>query len=162
MTTLPAAFAAKVRRSDCLVWIGATNNKGYGVLIVDGEHVLAHRLAYAAEFGPIPDGMVIDHVCRVRNCVNPMHLEAVTQAENQRRGRSAASLQVGDTCQNGHLIGPGGLYERPSGATECRECRSSGAHRANGRRRPTRQRRAPAVARDLDAIASVDSQGGAA
>lgn len=153
--TLPAGFATKVRLTDCHVWIGATNNKGYGLACVgDGKIELAHRVAYEHEFGPIPDGMVIDHLCRVRNCVNPLHLEPVTQGENQRRGRRAAALQVGDTCDNGHLIREGDLYERPSGATECRHCRSATEHRPS-RRRPTQQRRAPRVAADLAAIERV-------
>ena len=75
--------------------------------IVAGEKRLAHRVAYEAEHGPIPDDLVLDHLCRVRNCVRVDHLEPVTQAENNRRGRSASALDIGDECQNGHLIGPG-------------------------------------------------------
>ncbi|MCW2785198.1 MAG: hypothetical protein JWP74_1715 [Marmoricola sp.] len=152
-TELTAAFQAKVRASDCLVWIGATNNQGYGVIVVEGKHHLAHRVAFAAEFGPIADGYVIDHLCRVRNCVNPMHLEAVTTAENNRRGRRARGLAVGDTCNNGHVIGEGDLYERSSGATECQHCRRSCNHSGKDRKRSTTQRRAPRVLDDLEAAA---------
>lgn len=149
--TLPDGFAAKVRTTDCQVWIGSTNSKGYGLVCVgDGKIELAHRIAYEHQYGPIPDGLVIDHLCRVRNCVNPLHLEAVTSGENQRRGRRAAGLQVGDTCSNGHEIREGDIYERPSGVTECCHCRRSTAHRP-GRRRPTQQRRADRVAVDLAA-----------
>lgn len=147
ITELPAAWDNKVRPSTCLVWIGATNNKGYGVVIVNSHTELAHRIAYEAHYGPIPDGLVLDHLCRVRNCVRPEHLQPVTQAENMRRGRSAAALQVGDTCQNGHHIADNELlYTRPSGATECLECRREG-RRANrrGEFRPTQQKRAETV-----------------
>lgn len=150
---LPATFAAKVRTSDCLVWIGATNSKGYGVLIVDGKHHLAHRLAYEVEHGSIPDSLVIDHLCRVRNCVNTRHLEAVTQEENNRRGRRARSLQAGDTCNNGHLVSAADLYDRANGTTECHHCRRSSSHHSKSGARPTTQRRAPQTALALEAHA---------
>ena len=151
ITELPETFARKVRESTCQVWIGSTNSRGYGVVIIDGHQELAHRVAYEAEYGPIPDGHVLDHLCRVRNCVRPEHLEPVTNAENVRRGRSARGLQVGDTCQNGHVIPEGGLYVRASGATECRECIRAG-RRANYHKqaRPTRQQRADEVRRMTD------------
>lgn len=152
MTALTPAFIAKTRETNCTVWIGATNNKGYGLILIGGVAKLAHRVAFEAEYGPIPDGMVIDHLCRVRNCVNAMHLEAVTNGENIRRGRAARALQVGDTCINGHeLTEAEGIYFRSNGVSECRECRSAGAHRPN-RHRPTAQRRAPRVAADLDQV----------
>lgn len=152
--SLPPAFEAKTIQSTCTVWIGATNNRGYGVVIVDGEKQLAHRVAYEAEHGPIPEGLVLDHLCRVRNCVRVDHLEPVTTAENNRRGRSARGLAVGDVCQNDHLITPDLLYTRPSGATECLECRREGTRRIRaGESRPTRQRRADKVRADLERIA---------
>lgn len=153
MTGLTPAFIAKTRETNCTVWIGSTNNKGYGLISVNGKAELAHRIAYEAEYGPIPEGMVIDHLCRVRNCVNPMHLEAVTSAENGRRGRAARTLQVGDTCINGHLLADqAAIYTKPSnGTTECRECRGAGAHRP-GRSRPTVRRQAPRVAADLEQV----------
>lgn len=150
MSELTSAFIAKTRETNCTVWIGSTNNKGYGLISVNGKAQLAHRVAYEAEFGPIPDGMVIDHLCRVRNCVNPMHLEAVTVTENNRRGRSARTLQAGDTCINGHLLTTSAeIYVKPTGVTECRECRRASSDRTQGRRRPTAQRRTERVSSDL-------------
>lgn len=137
---LPEEFSRKTRKSTCTVWVGSCNSLGYGLITLDGKPQLAHRIAYESAYGPIPDGLVIDHLCRVRNCVNPAHLEAVTQKENGRRGRFDRSLQEGDTCLNGHLIETGGLYVRPSGKTECRKCRATAAHRES-RRRPTTQKR---------------------
>ena len=149
MSALTPQFIAKTRETNCTVWIGSTNNKGYGLIKSDGKVKLAHRVAYEAEYGPIPEGLVIDHICRVRNCVNPMHLEAVSSSENNRRGRSARTLHAGDTCINGHLIGSDDeIYVKPTGHTECRHCRAASAHRAS-RRRPTVRRNAERVASDL-------------
>lgn len=147
MSDLPRNFANKVRESSCIVWVGATNTVGYGVVQIDGERHLAHRVAYEAAYGPIPQGLVIDHLCRVRNCVKPEHLEAVTTAENLRRGRRDRALQVGDTCSNDHLIVTADLlYTRPSGTSECMTCRREGqrANRAGAPRR-TNQLRAGSV-----------------
>jgi hypothetical protein len=151
--TLPAGFIAKTRQTDCIVWVGSTNNLGYGIVqVAPGELGLAHRVAYEDANGPIPEGMVIDHLCRVRNCVNPAHLEAVTSGENTRRGKRARSLGVGETCSNGHLAeSEADVYYRRNGTTECMECRRIGK-RANrrGQGRPTQTRRAERVAADLE------------
>jgi hypothetical protein len=142
--SLPATFATRTVESTCTVWIGSTNNKGYGQVVVNGVQQLAHRVAYEDAYGPIPEGMTIDHRCRVRNCVRPDRLEAVTNTENGRRGRTASGLQVGDSCINGHeLASQGDIYTRPSGTTECRACIRAGNH---GRKRPTVRLNASAVA----------------
>src|SRR4051812_35687163 len=76
--------------SGCWLWTGALNYNGYGTYSwaeEDGRHTyLAHRLVYIIERGPIPDGLQLDHLCRLRCCVNPDHLEPVTSGENARRG----------------------------------------------------------------------------
>lgn len=153
---LPGNFANKTMPAECTVWIGACNTRGYGVVIVDGEKQLAHRVAYEAVHGPIPDGLVLDHLCRVRNCVKVEHLEPVTQQENLRRGRSARGLQVGDTCPNGHeLAADEDIYTKPStGATECMTCRREGRRlNRQGKPRPTRQKRADSVRAAVERVA---------
>ena len=143
--TLPSRFAAKTMAATCTVWIGATNSKGYGLIAVNGRIELAHRVAWEAENGPIPDGMVIDHLCRVRNCVRVSHLELVTSAENTRRGRAVVALRVGEACTNGHEIqSEADLYRRATGAVECRVCRRA-QRRSHSETRPTRHRRAEGV-----------------
>ena len=68
--------------SDCIIWTGAPTAGGYGTLCVNGMLMLAHRYAWQREHGPIPDGMVIDHTCWERSCVNVEHLRLATPAQN--------------------------------------------------------------------------------
>ena len=70
----------------CWVWRDGRTRLGYGKIKRDGVNLLAHRFAWTREHGPIPKGLELDHLCRVRACVNPEHLELVTHAENVRRG----------------------------------------------------------------------------
>ena len=120
----------------CWVWTGATNDGGYGQLRTDGVTQYAHRLAYETFVGPIPDGLQIDHLCRTRLCVNPAHLEAVTQRENILRGVSTSAQRARMThCIAGHPLSGGNLYIRPDGkGRHCRICQRR-------RNRETRHRR---------------------
>jgi len=76
----------------CIIWLGATNDSGYGRMKVRRRFRRAHIIAWEIECGAVPEGLVLDHTCRVRCCINPTHLEAVTQGENLRRGRIARGL----------------------------------------------------------------------
>ncbi|HEX6684999.1 MAG TPA: HNH endonuclease signature motif containing protein [Candidatus Limnocylindrales bacterium] len=137
---LPTRFWSKTARYDCIVWTGAANSKGYGCFLVDGQSQLVHRLAWEEVNGPIPDEMTIDHLCRVRTCVNVDHLELVTIAENNRRKYVAGGLQAGDKCSREHDLTEDNVYRHPRGHIECKTCRRE--LRAAKKAGKTRQARA--------------------
>lgn len=126
--TLPERFWAKTRsiETGCLMWQAALNAKGYGVYTFGGRTYLAHRLTYESAFGPIPGGLQIDHLCRVRACVNPGHLEAVTAAENNRRKLSSNAPMARITHVFVDRWGPGSAEHsvRADVVRRCPRCRS--------------------------------------
>ncbi|HEV8574747.1 MAG TPA: HNH endonuclease signature motif containing protein [Dehalococcoidia bacterium] len=115
-------FAIPEPNSGCWLFIGGDNTyNGYGRLRINGKRYRAHRLSYELHVGPIPDGLVPDHTCRVRICINPAHIEIVTSVVNVMRGEGPAALNARKTkCVRGHALPP------TTGAPrECRECRKS-------------------------------------
>ncbi len=128
---LPPLMAAKVTvdESGCWLWKGARNSRGYGCWSQDGQRVLTHRVAYERLVGPIPQGLQIDHLCRVKACCRPDHLEPVTAAENSQRRVSTISH-----CAHGHPLKGANLYVHPRGSRECRICRAAQFKAAKARR----------------------------
>lgn len=85
------------------LWLGGTQN-GYGYLWNGNKRVYAHRYSYELHKGEIPEGLQIDHLCKVRNCVNPYHLEAVTSQENMRRSNAGLYNRLKTHCNEGHVL----------------------------------------------------------
>lgn len=97
-------FWSKVDRQDdrkCWAWLGSLTPTGYGKFFA-GRVLTAHRVAYTISVGQIPTGRVLDHLCRNRACVNPAHLEPVTQRENVQRGIRCDLRPFKDVCPEGH------------------------------------------------------------
>lgn len=114
--------------SGCLQWLGGVTETGYGVFFVAKtprkKFARAHRWSYEYHVGPIPTGLVLDHLCRNRACVNPDHLEPVTQQVNVLRGESPSATNAKTThCPFGHPYGGQNLYVTPDGCRACRECK---------------------------------------
>ncbi len=91
----------------CWIWGMSKFTAGYGRTCHNGKEIGAHRLAYELFVGPIPRGLQIDHLCRVRPCCNPAHLEVVTSGENTRRGKP---FNQKTHCKNGHEYTPENTY----------------------------------------------------
>jgi len=130
--SLPDRIASKIGSPDergCWPWLAA-RNKGYGVIRIggrsDGHLRAAHRVVYETLIGPVPESLQLDHLCRNRGCVNPEHLEPVTQEENIRRGTGASAQNARKThCVNGHEFTPENTYvHRRRGRPDARECRT--------------------------------------
>lgn len=120
--------------ADCLRWIGSTNGKGYGVIIIGGRGMMTHRIMYEMFAGPIPDGLQLDHLCRNPICANVDHLEPVTRRENILRGISVTAANARKThCKRGHEFTAENTLLVAAGR-QCRTC-------ANLMKRARRKRR---------------------
>ena len=121
--------------SGCWIWYGYTMGTGYGLAhLPTGINQYAHRLTYERFRGPIPQGLTIDHLCRNRRCVNPWHLEPVTQSENNRRGYGWSGRHSRQThCVHGHPFTEDNTYLWRS-SRKCRTCRKAALERLRGNR----------------------------
>lgn len=123
-------FLTKVEKtSTCWNWMKYKTQDGYGQSKWGDKLDYAHRIAYELFVGDIPKGMVIDHLCRNRGCVNPDHLEAVDVQTNILRGISpTAKLAKMTHCVNGHEFTPNNIYFSKLGRN-CRTCRRENGYR---------------------------------
>lgn len=115
----------------CWLWTGAVNNGGYSRLWNEGRTVLGHRFAYERLVGPIPEGLQIDHLCAVRHCVNPIHLEPVTCRENLLRGDTVNARNAAKThCARGHPFDSANTKRLPDRSRYCVTCHKQSAQRS--------------------------------
>jgi hypothetical protein len=107
--------AITVDPSGCWLWQRSTNRDGYARAGINGRVLSIHRLTYEMVVGPIPDGLQLDHLCRVRNCVNPEHLEPVTPLVNVMRSpHTLASINSAKShCPKDHEYTEENTYTRP-------------------------------------------------
>lgn len=112
--------------AECWVWKGSLWVKGYGRFYhksLGRKAIRAHRMAYILSRGPIPTGLVIDHLCRNRLCMNPAHMEIVTNKENVLRGIGPTAMRKRKThCIRGHELAGENVVVRPTGARRCKVC----------------------------------------
>lgn len=130
-------FWPKVKKAgpdECWEWL-ASKGKGYGHFTLEsGRSIQAHRFSYGLVNGPVPEGLVLDHLCRNRGCVNPAHLEPVTIGENVLRGVGASAQNARKThCYRGHEFTEENTQYR-SGPRPGRACRTCAREQERERR----------------------------
>ena len=110
----------------CILWVGGLTAGGYGKFRTGrrgSRTVPAHRWIFEQIYGPIPNRLPLDHLCRTRNCVNVLHLEIVTHRQNVLRGVSPAATNAQKThCIRGHALTGGNVWIAKNGSRHCREC----------------------------------------
>jgi DNA-binding transcriptional regulator YiaG len=122
----------------CLIWTGAINSRGYACMGAFGKVQQVHRVAHVLFYGKVHDGP-LDHICTVRHCVNPLHVEQVTTAENNRRAvrkRDAERVRGGVRhCPAGHPIAGDNAKPNGRGGAKCRSCANSHMREVHARTR---------------------------
>lgn len=137
--TAERRFWARVHKTpECWLWTGGTS-RGYGQLSWGSPgtpgRTSAYRFAYELLVGPVPEGMQLDHLCRVRNCVNPAHLEPVTCQVNVLRGIGPSATNAAKShCAKGHPLAGENLVVNSKGQRICLECRRRSGREAARKR----------------------------
>ena len=142
---LPSSVSKHIEKlpSGCWRWTCHIDENGYGRFDVRHKNVryrnYAHREVYQCLIGDIPPGMELDHLCRVRHCVNPEHLEIVTPKENTRRSNAITAINARKThCKYGHEFTENNIYVMQDGRA-CRRCRKMHSHNYNAKLKEQRR-----------------------
>jgi hypothetical protein len=126
----------------CWIWVAAVNGNGYGQFMRESQRqTSAHIWAYETLVGPVSTTLQLDHLCRVRRCVNPSHLEAVPASVNLLRGYGCAAQNARKTmCKHGHVFDDANTMLIPKGRS-CRRCKQLSQQRQQPQRREAQRRR---------------------
>lgn len=139
MTKVDKRSGKRFRGVRCWLWTGAVSADGYGRF---GDHN-AHRWAYSRWVGHLQAGKQVDHLCRVRSCVQPLHLEQVTGKENTLRGESVSAVNARkEFCKYGHPLS-GDNLRTDAGRRICRTCKNATKREIERRRRTGRREDTP-------------------
>lgn len=124
LNPFPLNYKAKVSISNtCWIWMGYRGKGGYGRIRLNHKATQAHKWFYEYIYGEVGDGLVLDHLCRVHECVNPNHLEPVTPQINSLRGNTVAAKNAAKIhCPQGHLYNKTNTYLTKTGGRACRIC----------------------------------------
>ncbi len=152
ITPLPIRFWSKVDQhgpevkpglGPCWLWTGYINPNGYGDFFLwTGKHSLAHTVSFELSGKVVPPGLELDHVCRVRACVNPSHLEPVTHHENVRRGDAGWNTREKTHCPKGHPYTPDNVtLEYRANGLKARHCKACPRERYHAQRAAMKQER---------------------
>lgn len=126
--------------SGCWLWLGGISDRGYGIANYNKKRFKAHRFVYQTLVGEIKEGLCLDHLCRVRSCVNPKHLEQVTFQENVSRGLNFTAINAAKThCIRGHEYNLENTYIL-RGGRYCRKCSAFREGQCRQRRKQNEQR----------------------
>lgn len=128
---LPDRITTRIapQEDGCWIWKGRINYAGYGQTYWEGRAWYIHRAVWVDVNGPVPDGLDLDHLCRVRSCCNPAHLEPVTRAENVRRGKLHLVNGSKTACPQGHPYDEANTRYNKDGSRACRLCEGARALR---------------------------------